>query len=411
MEAHAFLLQLFLILVSARIFAELFARMGIPPVLGEVTAGLMLGPSLLGWVHMNDMIRLLAEIGIILLLFEIGLEVDVEKLKAHTFNAVTVALTGVVLPFAGGFAVSRYGFDLPLLTSLFIGGTLTATSIGITLRVLRDLKLTHTTAAQVVVGAAVLDDIVGVVLLVLLADFALTGQVSWSHTLRTLGMLALFLAVAPLLASVMSHFLRTYELRYRGLPGFVPTFIIALVLFFAWVAHLFGAPEILGAFAAGVALSRRFIVPFAAFIQTDERFTEAVNQQMQPLIHLFTPIFFVSVGLAVDLTVVHWNSPAFWALGGVLLLVAVASKVAAGLILPRMEARERWRIGVAMVPRGEVGLIFAELGRTAKLFTQDIYAVMIFVVILSTLLPPLWLKRMTGSEQESSTPSLRERDE
>lgn len=402
MDAHEFLLQLFLILVSARIFAELFARVGIPPVLGEVGAGLLIGPSLLGWVEMNDIIRLLAEIGIILLLFEIGLEVDVEKLKAQKLNAVTVALLGALLPFAGGFALAYYGFDLSLLTALFIGGTLTATSIGITLRVLKDLNLTHTPGAQVVVGAAVLDDILGVVLLVLLADFALTGEVSWANTLRVMGMMAVFLVVAPLLASVMSHFLRIYELRYRGLPGFVPTFIIALVLFFAWVAHLFGAPEILGAFAAGVALSRRFIVPFAAFIQADERFTEAVNQQMQPLIHLFTPLFFVSVGLAVDLTVVDWGSAAFWALGGLLLLVAIAGKIAGGLAVPRMPLDERWRIGVAMVPRGEVGLIFAELGRTAKVFTQEIYAVLIFVVILTTLLAPIWLKRMTPRRTQSA---------
>ena len=162
MDAHNFFLTLFLILIVARILGELFARMGIPSVLGELFAGVLLGSSILGIVEPNEILKILAEIGIILLLFEVGLETDFTRLKNAGMKSTIVAITGVVLPFVFGFGMSYYLFDLAFDISLFIGGTLTATSIGITLRVLKDIHMENTNIAQIVIGAAVIDDIIGV---------------------------------------------------------------------------------------------------------------------------------------------------------------------------------------------------------------------------------------------------------
>ncbi|WP_293441937.1 cation:proton antiporter [Persephonella sp.] len=400
MEMHEFILSLLIILVSARIFAEIFSYMKIPPVLGEVFAGIVIGPSLLGIVEVNEIIKILAEVGIILLLFEVGLETDIKKLQKEGMKSVTVALFGAIVPFLGGFMISYYMFELPLVTSLFIGGTLTATSIGITVRVLKDLGKERTTESQIVVGAAVLDDVIGVILLVILADFALTGQVNLENTIKIIILVAFFFATAPALAAVMSKFIHIYDLKYRKLPGFIPTIIISLILFFSYIAHLFGAPEIIGAFAAGIALSRRFFLPFGIALKADPHFVEKLESQMKPLIYLFTPIFFVTVGLSMNLKEIDFGSSTFWLLTFSLLLIAIIGKVGGAYLIRGIGNLKKLIIGTSMVPRGEVGLIFAELGRTAKVFTNEIYSAVVFIVILTTLVPPFIMKYLFKLEDK-----------
>ena len=182
METHSFLLQLLAILVTARIFAEIAARLQTPTVIGELLAGVVLGPSLLGWMEPTQTFRLLAEIGIILLLFEVGLETDVRQLARAGGKSVVVALSGFVLPFVAGFAIGRWVFGLDMIVALFIGGTITATSIGITLRVLADLKRQHSHEAQIVLGAAVLDDVLGILLLALLYEFSVSGNIDLAQS-------------------------------------------------------------------------------------------------------------------------------------------------------------------------------------------------------------------------------------
>ena len=401
METHDFILGLLLILVSARVFAEIFSYLRIPPVLGEVFAGILIGPSVLGIVEVNQIIKILAEIGIILLLFEVGLETDLKKLQKEGMKSVIVAVFGALIPFIGGFAISYYIFNLPLIVSLFIGGTLTATSIGITIRVLKDLGKERTSAAQIVVGAAVLDDIIGVVLLVILADFALTGQINLENTLRIIILVAFFFATAPVLASLMSKVIHVYDSKYRKLPGFIPTIIVSLILFFAYVAHLFEAPEIIGAFAAGIALSRRFFLPFGIALKADPHFVEKLETQMKPLIYLFTPIFFVTVGLSMNLREIDFSSSTFWLLTFSLLVIAVIGKIGGAYLLKGVSNIRKLIIGTSMVPRGEVGLIFAELGKTSKVFTNEIYSALVFVVILTTLVPPFVMKYLFKLEEKS----------
>lgn len=401
MEAHDFFLTLLIILLSARIFAELATRLQSPSVIGELFAGVVLGPSLLGWIEPTQAIRLMAGIGIILLLFEVGLETDVKRLVRTGIQAVVVAFAGFVLPLLFGFVLAYWVFDQSLLVSLFIGGTLTATSIGITVRVLSDLKRQHSKEGQIVLGAAVLDDVMGVVLLALLYEYSIGGGVSLVNTGKVLIFVAAFFVLAPMAAKLMSVVIKRFDASSE-IPGLIPTTIVSLVLFFAWLAHSVGAPELLGGFAAGLALSRRFFLPLGMALHADEAFAERIETQMKPIVQLFTPIFFVMVGLSLNLREIDWGSPFIWVFSVSLLVVAVAGKLI-GALMVKESWPMRWMIGTAMVPRGEVGLIFAELGRESEIFSNEIYAGMVIVIALTTLLPPFVMKWYYGRHMSQTT--------
>ncbi|MEE8320394.1 MAG: cation:proton antiporter [Gammaproteobacteria bacterium] len=392
METESIFLSLVLILLFARVFGEAAAWLKIPPVMGEMLAGIILGPSLLGWVELNEIILTLAEIGLILLLFEVGLDTDLSKLAERGYKASVVAIGGFVAPFLSGFALSYWYFDLSLLLSMFIGGTLTATSIGVTVRVLRDLGRHKSQEAQVVLGAAVLDDIFGVVLLALLYEFSLYGGISLTNASKVLIFIAIFMMLAPVVAKLMAETIGRYD-KQSKIAGLVPTTIVTLVLFFAWLAHLVGAPALLGGFAAGMALSRRFFLPFgAALMQSDGKFVHSIDHSMRPIIQLFTPIFFVVVGLSLNLQEVDWTSSSIMLMAMLFITLAMLSKLA-GAFLIRESIYFRWAVGLAMIPRAEVGLIFAELGRVSGVFSHDIYAVMIITIAATTIFPPFMLKR------------------
>jgi len=393
-EVHTVLLHLLIILLCARIFAELAVRLQIPSAIGELFAGVLLGPSLLGWVAPGDAIKLLAEIGIILLLFEVGLDTDLRRLIRTGFKSFLVAITGFFAPLLLGFAVAYWGFDLSVLVSLFIGGTLTATSIGITVRVLNDLKRQHSPEGQIVLGAAVVDDILGVILLAMLYEFSFAGEVDLMNSGKVFAFIVAFFFIAPISAKLLSIAIgRLHE--QSEIPGLIPTMIISLVLFFAWLAHAIGAPELLGGFAAGLALSRRFFLPFGIALRSNKKFSRSIEQEMKPIIHLFTPIFFVMVGLSLALHEIDWSSPFIWLFSLSMFLAAVVGKLIGAFAL-KVPTQMRWMIGTAMVPRGEVGLIFAELGRVSGVLNNEIYAGMIIVIALTTLLPPFVMKWYYG---------------
>ena len=392
MPTHDYFLNLLIILLTARIFAEIASRMKSPPVIGELIAGVVLGPSLLGWMEPMEAIHLLAEIGIILLLFEVGMETDVRQLIQSGRSSVIVAVVGFLLPFVFGFSIGYFVIDLPLLISLFIGGTLTATSIGITVRVLTDLKRRNSYEGQVVLGAAVIDDILGVILLAVLYEFAVEGEVSVLHAGRVLLFVGTFFFLAPIAAKMLSMVIRRFD-SVSEIPGMIPTTIVSLVLFFAWLAHVLGAPELLGGFAAGLALSRRFFLPFGIALHSDERFAGRIESEMRPIVHLFTPIFFVMVGLSLNLHEVDWGSSFIWVTFFSLLIAAVAGKMIGGLLL-RESLPLRLAVGISMIPRGEVGLIFAELGRVSGVFDDEIYAALILVIAVTTLMSPFALNAL-----------------
>ncbi len=404
MDVTDFFLKLLVILVSAKVFAEVFSRLGVPSVLGEVVAGLVIGPSVLGFVSPDATLHLIAEIGILLLLFEVGLETDVGQLVKEGVRSALVAVTGVVVPGVLGFWVSYCFFGMAVIPSLFVGGTIVATSIGITVRVLKDLNRRNTRMARIVLGAAVLDDVIGVVVLAVLYDFAVKGTVSIAAAARILVFIAAFLLVAPVLTKLFMPLMARAASSSRT-KGMIPTIIISLILGMAVISRGMGAPEILGSFAAGIALARRFFLPLGAGIDHySHQFAEQIEERMTPIIDLFVPVFFVMVGVSINLRAIDMTSGSFWIFSGVLTAVAVLSKITRG-VWSHGGFREKLSTGVAMVPRGEVGLIFAEVGRRSGIFDDTTYAGVVFVVTLTTLLAPLAMRQVMTADVERDRPS------
>ncbi len=402
MELHQFFLFLAIILISARVLSETVARFGIPSVIGELLAGLLVGPSLLGWVSPDTTMRLLAEIGIILLLFEVGMDTDLSRLARSGAKPYIVAVIGFLLPFALGYAISTWLFGLPVLTALFIGGTLTATSIGITVRVLDDLGKRHSDEAQIVIGAAVLDDILGVLALAFLYQFAVEKQVSVQALGEVSLYIVLFMVLAPFVAKLAAIVIDRLDQR-AATPGLLLTMVLSLILLFSWLAHVVGAPAIMGGFAAGLAFGQHFGFSMrlprrgkSMFrFEPSPKLAHRLEEQMRPLIHTFSPLFFVMVGVSLNLNAVDWSSAFVWALAGTLLLVAFIGKFAAGFFI-REPRRNQAAIGLAMIPRGEVGLIFAQLGFSQGILNGELYAALLIVIALTTMAPPFLLKWFYG---------------
>lgn len=402
MQLHEFFLYLAVVLLSARLMSEMAGRLGVPSVIGELAAGLLLGPSLLGLISPDQTMKLLAEIGIILLLFEVGMDTDVFRLAKAGAKPFIVATVGFVLPLVGGFAISYFIFGLPGLASLFIGGTLTATSIGITVRILSDLRRRSSDEAQIVIGAAVLDDILGVLALAFLYQFAVAGEITLIAIAQVGLYIVLFMLLAPLVAKLMAKLILYLDRRSQS-PGLLLTLVLAMIMLFSYLAHLVGAPEIMGGFAAGIAMGQEFRVTIAKRLRiplsghinrwfaASPELSRRLEHEMRPLIHTFTPMFFVMVGVSLNLRSVDWGSVFIWKLALALVLVAVGGKWLAGFFIRENRLRQS-AIGLAMIPRGEVGLIFAQLGYSNGTLNAELYAVLLIVIAVTTVMPPFALK-------------------
>jgi Kef-type K+ transport system membrane component KefB len=400
MVNHDFFLELVIILFVARFLGEVAAKFKVPSVIGELLAGVIIGPSILGLIEPTSTIKVLAEIGITLLLFEVGLETSLAKLAKTGGRAFVVAVGGVVLPFFLGFFISYSLFQLSFLVSLFIGSTLTATSIGITMRVLTDLKRQGGDETQVVLGAAVLDDVIGIVILSVIYQLSIGAEVEALEVGRIALFIVLFLLLAPFAAKLVSSTIKNYEKRTE-IPGLLPTTIVSLILFFAWLSHQVGAPELLGGFAAGLALSPQFTLPLGSYFHLPEEFSQKVENQMRPIIHLFSPIFFVTVGLSLNLQEITWNSPFIWILSSCLLAAAIIGKLSSGFFLLKERSWMKWAVGLAMIPRGEVGLIFADVGQSNNILNQELYASLIIVIAITTLFTPFAMRYFYAKHQNS----------
>jgi Kef-type K+ transport system membrane component KefB len=402
MELHHFFLFLAIILIAARLLSETVARFGVPSVIGELLAGLLIGPSLLGWVSPDTTMKLLAEIGIILLLFEVGMDTNLGRLARSGTKPYIVSVIGFVLPFALGYGVSVWLFGLTEFTALFIGGTLTATSIGITVRVLDDLGKRQSDEAQIVIGAAVLDDILGVLALAFLYQSAVEHEVSIKALGEVSLYIVLFMLLAPLVAKLASTVIDHFD-QHAATPGLLLTMALSLILLFSWLAHAVGAPEIMGGFAAGLAFSQHFGFRFPTGKSSVHEFKPSpklahrLEEQMRPLIHTFSPLFFVMVGVSLNLKAVNWSSAFIWELALSLLLVAFLGKFASGFFI-REPRRNQIAIGLSMVPRGEVGLIFAQLGFSQGILNGELYAALLIVIALTTMSPPFLLKWFYGRD-------------
>jgi Kef-type K+ transport system membrane component KefB len=379
MESPAPLFSLVVVWVAAKLGGEAAQRLGQTALVGELLAGFVIGPSALAVVTPSAFLEGLAAIGVVILLFEIGLESDLDRLLRSGLQSLVVALVGVVSPFLLGFALARW-WGLSPLGAVFIGAALTATSVGVTARVVSELKKADDPTAQVVLGAAVVDDVLGLVTLSVVSGLARTGRVSpWSVVTLLVGAVSFLTAAIAIGVRLAPFFVRWVDrMQVRG------SLIVWSVLFctvLAVLAERSGLAALVGAFAAGLVLAKT------------ERGTHIV-ERIKPVADLFVPIFFVTIGMHVQLAHLDPLSPRGTLVFAVLLtLVAVASKLVAGLGVYLPDVR-RLPVGVGMVPRGEVGLIFAAIGLTDNVISAELYAAVVLMIILTTVVGPVWLRRL-----------------
>lgn len=382
MTIGQFLVALIAIFFAAKFFGELAERIGQPAVLGELVGGLVIGISGLHLVDPHDpTIHLLSELGVILLLFLIGLETDLKRLLSVGGSATTVAVVGVALPFIGGVAFG-HAIGLRMMVSVMLGASLTATSVGITARVLSDLGHLKDPESQVVLGAAVVDDIIGLVILSIVSTVASGGELSAIGVGKVVAVAFGFVLLAIVIGSQLAPYLiRVIEKLEIARGLFYGSLLFALVL--AYIALRVGSALIIGSFAAGLVLART-------------KKGEQIIHDVHDVAQFFIPIFFVVVGAAVDVRSLNPMQPGsrqFLLIGLALTGIGIVGKLLAGFAAVQRGLR-RLVIGVGMIPRGEVGLIFAQIGLSTKLLSSGLYSAVAMMVILTTFVTPIILRLM-----------------
>ncbi len=417
------LLSFVVIHLASKIGGEISKRFDFPPVLGEMVAGVIVGISALHLIvfpdgglqaadsgimivlqainHLtpealtsvfesqSEVISVLAELGVIILLFEIGLESDLRQLKEVGYQATVVACVGVAVPFAAGTAGLMMLFNVPAIPAIFAGAALTATSIGITSKVLSELGRLNSKEGQIIVGAAVIDDVLGIIVLAVVASLAKTGEIDVINVIYLILSATTFLLGSILLGGIFNQtFIAVVEaFKTRG-NILIPAFIFAF--FMAFLGNAIHLEAILGAFAAGLVLD-----------ETDAR--NELDELVKPVADLFVPIFFVTVGARADFGVLNPAVPSNRAgllIAGFLIVVAIAGKLVTGWAVFGQPEINRLAIGVGMIPRGEVGLVFAGIGSASGAIDKPLAAAIIIMVILTTFLAPPFLRIAFGKSVE-----------
>ncbi|MBD2665214.1 cation:proton antiporter [Richelia sinica] len=409
------LLSLVVIYFASKVGGELSNKVGLPPVLGELVGGVIIGVSVLHllvfpdggadssssliisflqttagltpeaapqvFAAQSEVISVLAELGVIILLFEIGLESNLKDLLAVGIQATVVAVVGVVVPFAAGTVGLMTLFGISPVPAIFAGAALTATSIGITSKVLSELGRLNSKEGQIILGAAVMDDVLGIIVLAVVASLAKNGEVDVSQVFYLILSATGFLVGAIILGNVFN---KTFvaiadKLKTRG-EVVIPAFIFAFVM--AYLAAAIQLEAILGAFAAGLVLE-----------ETDRR--KELQKQVIPIADMLVPVFFVTVGAKTDLGVLNPAIPSSregLIMATFLITVAIIGKVVTGLTVFGQPEINRLAIGVGMIPRGEVGLVFAGVGAASGVLSKPLGAAIIMMVILTTFLAPPLLR-------------------
>lgn len=411
LSVDKFLLIFAVILIGSKLIGELTERIKQPPVLGELIAGVVLGGSVLALVPSvsgmtgYETFHLLAEIGVVILLFEIGLETDLNELLKVGPTSLLVALVGMITPFILGF-LSVLGFQkagllnisdptLTMLIATTVGATLTATSVGITARVLSDMNKIQTEESKIVLGAAVIDDILGLIILSVVTGLIVASQqgtdveVSLSSisviSIKAFGFLFVSIIVGMLFSAKLFDLIE--KMRVRGI---LLLSSLSFAFLFSYLAHKVGLAPIIGAFAAGLVLAKT-------------KQNKAIESRLKPVSDVFTPIFFVMVGAAVDIRVFNpFNSGniSILFITLVLFVVAVIGKFVSGFAVFKKGIKKKV-IGVGMIPRGEVGLIFAQVGLSFGVFDTKLFSAVTAMVMLTTFIAPPLLKMTFGDEDDS----------
>ncbi len=370
---YSLLLSLAAVIIATKLLGELARRFGQPSVLGELLAGVMLGGSALSLVDPRDpAMHALGELGLFILIFQIGLHTDVRSLRRVGSSAMMVAVAGVVLPFGAGFLVAR-ALGFAVIPAVIAGASLTATSMAISARLLGDEGVLHTREGQVVLGAALADDVIGLIVLSVVVVLVGGESVSAMGIARTAAISAGFIALALAVGgyAVPPLFRVLDRIRAKGSLGM---FGIAFGLLLAAIALESGTAMIIGAFVGGMILH-----------PTPQR--PEIERSTAQIGHLFVPIFFAVMGASIELPALA--GPSALAIGGALIAVGILGKVIAGFA-PWNFQGNKLLVGVAMVPRGEVGLIFAQMGLSTGAITPELFgAIMLMVVVTTFVAPPL----------------------
>jgi Kef-type K+ transport system membrane component KefB len=364
-------------LVATKLLGEIAIRLRQPAVLGELIAGVLLGGSVLGVLDPSDpVVAALAEIGVVVLLFQAGLHTDLGSLLSVVGSAGSVAVAGVVLPMMLGYAAVM-AMGVPHMAAVVCAAALCATSIGISARVLAELGVLETREGRVVLGAAVIDDIIGLIILAVVAAAVVGEGVTVGGVVKLAAIAIGFVVVAVALGGPVATLGQRGARRFKS-SGTLGLMALAFAFTLAWLADLSGSALIVGAFAAGLVFDARH----------DRR---EIEQSTSMVGFFFVPIFFASVGAAVDLDALA--TPRALAVGGVLVVVGIIGKVAAGFV-PYWFRGRRLLVGVAMVPRGEVGLIFAQMGLASGGIDNELFGAVMLMVLVTTLITPPLLARV-----------------
>ncbi len=371
------LLELFAIFVAAKLAGEFFERLHLPSVLGEIISGVLLGPYALGWISPSDSIYSIAEIGVIFVLFSAGLETGPDDLIRVGKKSLLVAVAGVVVPFVLGFAYMKWRGDAST-EAIFVGAAMVATSVGITARVLGDLNVLSTQTAKIILGAAVFDDILGMVLLAVVAGLSSSAGLGWLHLTVLIVEAAAF---ALFMIFVAPGIVRRINPKVQRLSIQNAYFVVAIAicLLFSWLAAKIGMAAIIGAF-------------FAGLVFADYAPQWGLRDRVIGITDFLAPYFFFSIGSRLNL---HLLTKDVMIAATVVSALAILSKLL-GCGLPLL--REGWlpalRVGVGMMPRGEVALIVALIGLQSGIVTQSTYAIVVVMTGVTTLLAPPVLRHL-----------------
>lgn len=403
-----------ILLILSKI-GSLITRFGQPAVLGEILVGVVLGNlALIGFgffreLEHNQIIAFLAEFGVVILLFQIGLESNVKEIKSVGVKSLVVAIIGVVAPFVlGTYLIGPYIFPgLEQIAYLFIGASLTATSVGITGRVFKDFNKLHIKEAKVVLGAAVIDDVLGLLILAVITAIATVGSIGTLDIVIITAKAFGFLFGGIIIGSYIAKNLGKILLKIHTGIGMKLSLALSIGLFFSYIASLVGLAPIIGAFVAGLLLDNVHFKGFKNYrlIRDIKKWMESrdgngVNKELNQIIEkhshkhiedlieniafVFVPLFFVYTGLQVRLET--FFNPKILLIALLVTVIAIIGKVISGIFLPKKY--NKWIVGFAMVPRGEVGLIFGNIGKSLGVISDEVFSVIIVMVILTTLIAP-----------------------
>lgn len=396
-EEYMFILNIAIILLSTKIFGLIFKKFHMPQVVGALLAGLILGPALLNVLHEDDFITKVSSIGVIVLMFSAGLETDIKEFKRTGKASAAIAIAGVLVPLIGGLTLTY--FMIPdsqvgathLLKSIFIGVILTATSVSITVETLKEMGKMNSRAGNAILGAAIIDDILGIIALTVISSFADSNVKIWVVLIKILAFFVFSIGVGFICYKLFSLYMDRYKKDYRRFVILAFTFCLLM----SWMSEIvFGVADITGAYIAGLILSNT----------SKHNYLESRFSTLSYM--LLSPIFFASIGLKVELP----EMSALIIIFAILLtIIAILSKMVGcgvGAKICGFDTKECLQIGAGMISRGEVALIVADKGLSLGLMDKELFAPLVIVVVATTIIAPVILKITFADKDKADTEDL-----